>query len=111
VIDFDVEKAGLWKKASLLLKLKGEVSRIAAARPDLAMTIGTPATLYTKDKIISAGVPLVFSACRSPLGQVQASHGSRPRLHGLDHLHEPERRPPERKVLGKTSNRRRTLDE
>ena len=66
MIDFDVEKAGLWKKASLLLKLKGEVSRIAAARPDLAMTIGTPATLYTKDKIISAGVPLVFSACRSP---------------------------------------------
>ncbi len=73
VIDFDVEKAGLWKKARLLLKLKGEVSRIAAARLDLAMTIGTPATLYTKDKIISTGVPLVFSGVSFPV-----SAGCRP---------------------------------
>ena len=67
VIDFDVEKAGLWKKASLLHKLKGEASRIADARPDLALTIGSPATLYTKDKIIAAGVPLVFSGVSFPV--------------------------------------------
>lgn len=66
IIDFDVEKAGLWKKVMVLLRLKKEASRIAQARPDLVLTIGTPATKYTKDKIIEAGIPLVFTAVAIP---------------------------------------------
>jgi len=66
VIDFDVEKAGLWKKIGLLLRIRSEASRIAAEKPDLVLTIGTPATKYGKDKIIAAGIPVVFTAVAIP---------------------------------------------
>ncbi|HVN72333.1 MAG TPA: ABC transporter substrate binding protein, partial [Desulfomonilia bacterium] len=66
VIDFDVEKAGLWKKIGLLLRIRSEASRIAAEKPDLVLTIGTPATKYGKDKIIAAGIPVVFTAIAVP---------------------------------------------
>jgi len=66
VIDFDVEKAGLWKKLGLLMQIKGEASRIADLKPDLVLTIGTPATKYGKDAIISAGIPLVFTSVAVP---------------------------------------------
>ncbi len=65
-IDFDVEKAGLWKKMGVLMRIKKEASRIADARPDLVLTIGTPATKYAKDKIVSAGIPLVFTGVAIP---------------------------------------------
>lgn len=66
IIDFDVEKGGLWKKVGVLMRIKKEASDIVDARPDLVLTIGTPATKYAKDKIISAGIPLVFSAVAIP---------------------------------------------
>lgn len=66
IIDFDVEKAGLWKKVGVLLRIRSEASRIAKAKPDLVLTIGTPATKYAKDKIIAAGIPLVFTAVAIP---------------------------------------------
>lgn len=66
IIDFDVEKGGLWKKLGVLMEIKKEASRIVEARPDLVMTIATPATRYAKDRIIAAGIPLVFSAVVIP---------------------------------------------
>jgi len=66
IIDFDVEKAGLWKKVMVLMRIRREASRIAKAQPDLALTIGTPATKYAKNKIIDAGIPVVFTAVAIP---------------------------------------------
>ncbi|MBN2298562.1 MAG: hypothetical protein JXM72_08205, partial [Deltaproteobacteria bacterium] len=66
IVDFDVEKGGLWKKMGVLMRIKKEAGEIVDAKPDLVLTIGTPATKYAKDKIISAGIPLVFSAVAIP---------------------------------------------
>lgn len=66
VIDFDLEEAGLWDKMGVLMRIKDEAGRIADLRPDLALTIGTPATKYAKDTIIKAGIPLVFTAVAIP---------------------------------------------
>jgi len=66
IIDFDVEKAGLWKKVLVLFRIKKEASRIAEAKPDLALTIGTPATKYAREKIVAAGISLVFTAVAIP---------------------------------------------
>lgn len=66
IIDFDIEKAGLWKKMGVLLRIRSEASRIVDVRPDLVLTIGTPATKYSKEKLISAGIPLVFTAVAIP---------------------------------------------
>lgn len=66
IVDFDVEKGGLWKKVGVLMRIKKEAGEIVDARPDLVLTIGTPATKYAKDKIISAGIPLVFTAVAIP---------------------------------------------
>ncbi len=66
VIDFDVEKGGLWKKVGVLMSIRSHASEMAAAKPDLALTIGTPATKYAKDKIVSAGIPMVFTAVAIP---------------------------------------------
>jgi putative ABC transport system substrate-binding protein len=66
IIAFDVEKGGLWKKIGVLMDIKSEASRIVSAKPDLVLTIGTPATKYAKDKIVSAGIPLVFTAVAVP---------------------------------------------
>lgn len=67
MIDYDLEKAGVLDKMGLgLFKLPSEASRIASAKPDLAVTIGTPATKYARDKITGAGVPLVFVAVAIP---------------------------------------------
>ena len=66
IIDYNVESGGFLDKAGLYLKLRSEASRIADAKPDLAVTIGTPATKYARDKITAAGVPLVFIAVAIP---------------------------------------------
>ena len=66
IIGFDMEKATMWSKIGVLMQLKSEAMRIADVKPDLVLTIGTPSTKYTKDKIIAAGVPLVFSAVAIP---------------------------------------------
>jgi len=65
VIDADAE-AGLWEKAKIFLKIKSNASRIADAKPDLVITVGTPATKYSKDKIIAAGIPLLFTGVAIP---------------------------------------------
>jgi putative tryptophan/tyrosine transport system substrate-binding protein len=66
VIDYNIEGGGFMDKAGLYLKLRSEASRIADAKPDLAVTIGTPATKYARDKITAAGVPLLFIAVAIP---------------------------------------------
>ncbi len=65
IIDAQAD-AGLWKKMVILLKIKSAASDIVSAKPDLVMTISTPATKYSMDKIIGAGIPLVFSCVANP---------------------------------------------
>ena len=65
VIEASVE-AGAWEKAKIFLKISSNASRIAKAKPDLVVTVGTPATKYSKDKIIAAGIPLVFTGVAIP---------------------------------------------
>jgi len=66
ILDFDVEKSGLWSKIGVLMRIKRETSRIVGVKPDLVLTIGTPATKYSRDKIVEAGIPLVFTAVAIP---------------------------------------------
>jgi putative ABC transport system substrate-binding protein len=61
-----MENAGLWSKVGVLMRIRDEASRIAELRPDLALTIGTPATKYAKGTIIDAGIPVVFTAVAIP---------------------------------------------
>ena len=65
IIDADAD-AGLWKKVGILMKIKGAVSDIIASEPDLVLTISSPATKYSKDKFISAGIPVVFTGVAVP---------------------------------------------
>ncbi len=66
VISFDIERAGIWKKVGVLMRIRSEASRIAGQKPDLVLTIGTPATKYARETIIEAGIPLVFTAVAIP---------------------------------------------
>jgi len=65
VIDAEAD-ASLWKKVGILLKIKSLTSKIVDAKPDLVLTISTPATKYSMNKIISEGIPLVFSCVANP---------------------------------------------
>ncbi|MBN2297457.1 MAG: hypothetical protein JXM72_02630 [Deltaproteobacteria bacterium] len=65
VIDAEAD-ASLWKKVGILLKIKTTSSKIVDAKPDLVLTISTPATKYSMNKIISAGIPLVFTCVANP---------------------------------------------
>lgn len=65
IIDADAE-AGLWKKVGILMKIKSAASDIISSKPDLVLTISTPATKYSKDKFISAGIPVVFTGVAVP---------------------------------------------
>ena len=66
IIDFDVDKAGLWSKIGVLMKITGETQKIIDRKPDLVLTIGTPATRYAKDRIIKEGIPVVFTGVAIP---------------------------------------------
>jgi len=66
VIDADAE-AGTWEKVKILFKIKSASGKIADAKPDLAITMGTAATKYGKDKIIAAGIPVVFTYVGMPM--------------------------------------------
>ena len=66
IIDFDVERGGIFKKVGVLMEVKSAAAKIADRKPDLVLTIGTTPTKYGKDKIISAGIPLVFTAVAVP---------------------------------------------
>ncbi|MEC5160971.1 putative tryptophan/tyrosine transport system substrate-binding protein [Janthinobacterium sp. CG_23.3] len=65
-IDFDVEKGGFWSRIGVLMRIREEATRIAAAKPDLVLTIGTPATRYARGILEDAGIPLVFTAVADP---------------------------------------------
>ena len=65
IIDADAD-AGLWKRVGILMKIKSKASDIVASKPDLVLTISSPATKYSKDKFISAGIPVVFTAVAVP---------------------------------------------
>jgi len=65
IIDADAD-AGLWKKVGILMKIKSAANEIIATKPDLVLTISSPATKYSKDKFISAGIPVVFTSVAVP---------------------------------------------
>jgi putative ABC transport system substrate-binding protein len=48
-------------------EIRSGVDRIVAARPDLVLTIGTPATKILKDKAVAARIPVVFSCVYDPI--------------------------------------------
>ncbi len=66
ILDYNVEGGGFLDKVGILFRIRDEASRIASAKPDLAITIGTPATKHARDKITGAGIPLVFIAVAIP---------------------------------------------
>lgn len=59
--------ASLWEKVGILFKIKIAVSKIIDKKPDLVLTISTPATQYSKGRFIKAGIPVVFSAVANPV--------------------------------------------
>jgi putative ABC transport system substrate-binding protein len=65
-IDFDAENGGFWSKLGVLLRIRQESSRIVEAKPDLVLTIGTPATKYARGMMTDARIPLVFTAVANP---------------------------------------------
>ncbi|HHO76171.1 MAG TPA: hypothetical protein ENN05_07050 [Deltaproteobacteria bacterium] len=65
-VDYDLEKGGFIKKVGVLFNIRSEAKNIAERKPDLVLTIGTPATKYAKDRLISAGIPVVFTAVAIP---------------------------------------------
>lgn len=65
-IDFDVERGGFWSRLGVLMKIRQEAARIAAVKPDLVLTIGTPATRYARGILADAHIPLVFTAVADP---------------------------------------------
>lgn len=65
IIDADAD-AGIWKKVAILMQIKSKASDIVSKKPDLVLTIGTPATKYSKDKFISEGIPVVFTGVAVP---------------------------------------------
>ncbi len=66
IIEFDVEKGGMFKKVGVLMEIKSEAQKMVDRKPDLVLTIGTTPTKYAKDKFISAGIPMVFTAVAVP---------------------------------------------
>ncbi len=55
-----------WENLRLLMKIKITAGEIAEKKPDLVITIGTPATRYARPKIVKAGIPLVFTCVEVP---------------------------------------------
>jgi len=66
IIDADAD-ASLWEKVGILIRIKRTASKIIDAEPDLVLTISTPATKYSKDKFVKAGIPVVFTAVANPV--------------------------------------------
>lgn len=66
-IDFDIEKAGFWSKLGVVYRVRQEAQRMAASRPDLVLTLGTPATRHARSILEEARVPMTFTAVANPL--------------------------------------------
>ncbi|MCD6280924.1 MAG: ABC transporter substrate-binding protein [Deltaproteobacteria bacterium] len=58
--------SSLWDKVMIYLKIKKTASLMVRQKPDLVLTISTPATKYSKDKFITAGIPVVFTCVAMP---------------------------------------------
>ncbi|MRV74704.1 hypothetical protein GJ700_23615 [Duganella sp. FT92W] len=65
-VDFDIERGGFWNRVGALMKVRQEAVRMAAVKPDLVLTIGTPATKYARGILEDAKVPVVFTAVAHP---------------------------------------------
>ncbi|MBA5687252.1 ABC transporter substrate-binding protein [Rugamonas apoptosis] len=65
-IDFDIENGGFWSRLGVLMRIRQEAARIVAAKPDLVLTIGTPATKFSRGMLADAHIPLVFTAVANP---------------------------------------------
>ncbi len=65
-IDFDIENGGFWSRLGVLMRIRQEAARIVAAKPDLVLTIGTPATKFARGMLADAHIPLVFTAVANP---------------------------------------------
>lgn len=65
-IDFDIENGGFWSRLGVLMRIRQEAARIVAAKPDLVLTIGTPATKFARGMLAEAHIPLVFTAVANP---------------------------------------------
>jgi putative ABC transport system substrate-binding protein len=51
----------------VVLRIREEARRIALAKPDLVLTIGTPATRYARGLLDDARIPVVFTAVANPV--------------------------------------------
>ncbi len=67
IIDFDVENGGFWDRLSLLRRIRDEADRIRSTRPDMVLTIGTPATKYARRILELGKIPTVFTAVANPM--------------------------------------------
>lgn len=65
-IDFDIENGGFWDRLGVLRQIKKEALRMTESKPDLVLTIGTPATKYARDILDDARIPVVFTAVANP---------------------------------------------
>ncbi len=65
-IDFDLENGGFWSRMGVLMRVREEALRIALSKPDLVLTIGTPATKYARGILEVAHIPVVFTAVANP---------------------------------------------
>lgn len=66
VVAADVDEA-MWKRVYILYQIRKAADEIIKAKPDLVLTISTPATKYTRDKFLEAGIPVVFTAVANPV--------------------------------------------
>jgi len=55
-----------WENLRVLMRIKSAADEIVQRRPDLVITIGTPATKFARLKIVGAGIPLVFACVADP---------------------------------------------
>jgi len=62
IIEADISQGAVDKD-----EIMDSADRIITARPDLVLTIGTPATRILKDKAVAARIPVVFSCVYDPL--------------------------------------------
>jgi putative ABC transport system substrate-binding protein len=65
IVDADAN-AGMWQKIGILRNIKKTASEIIDSKPDLVLTMSTPATKYSKEKFINANIPVVFTAVAVP---------------------------------------------
>jgi putative ABC transport system substrate-binding protein len=66
-IDFDVENGGFWDRMAVLRRIKDEAEAIVLNKPDLVLTIGTPATKYARRILEIGHIPAVFTAVANPV--------------------------------------------